>query len=106
MLYYRTKFAYFILKVSRKEKRKVMVNILRDISTIASRYMLGVITVVTILCVLNSLGLYIIGMDFPVLLGIISAIMNFIPYFGTLIGGAIPLVFSILISTEPFMPMS
>ncbi|MGW8316621.1 MAG: AI-2E family transporter, partial [Bacteroidales bacterium] len=41
-LYYRTKFAYFILKIVRKEQKPVAIKILRDISTVAARYMGGV----------------------------------------------------------------
>jgi len=100
-LFYRTKFAYFILKlVNRRNKRKV-INILREISKVASRYMGGVFVVVLILCLLNSLGLYIVGVRFAILLGIISAFFNFIPYFGTLMGGAVPLLFVLLTSEDP-----
>jgi predicted PurR-regulated permease PerM len=51
--------------------------------------------------VLNSLGLIIIGVKYPILLGIISAFFNFIPYFGTLMGGAVPLLFVLLTTTDP-----
>jgi len=96
-LYYRTKFALFILKIVPRNKQKVTINILRDISTVASKYMGGVVIVVFILCILNSLGLYIVGFRYPIVLGIISALFNFIPYFGTLMGGAVPLLFALLI---------
>ncbi|MDZ7738276.1 MAG: hypothetical protein U5K32_04215 [Bacteroidales bacterium] len=41
-LYYRTKFAYFILKMVKKKDKPVAIKILRDISTVAERYMGGV----------------------------------------------------------------
>ncbi len=100
-LFYRTKFAYFILKIVKKKSKPVTVKILRDISTVAARYMGGVSIVVLILCVLNSLGLVIIGLKYAILLGIISAFFNFIPYFGTLMGGSIPLLFALLTAAEP-----
>jgi len=100
-LFYRTKFAYFILKVVNEEDKRLTIKILRDISTIASRYMGGVLIVVLILCVINSTGLSIIGVEYALLLGIISAFFNFIPYFGTLMGGAIPLSFVLLTADEP-----
>jgi predicted PurR-regulated permease PerM len=58
--------------------------------------MLGVTTVVLILCIFNSVGLLIIGIKYPVLLGVISALFSFIPYFGNFIGGLVPLLFSLL----------
>ena len=56
----------------------------------------GVVLVVLILTVLNSAGFLIIGLEYALLLGVVSALFNFIPYFGTLIGGAVPLLFSVL----------
>jgi len=100
-LYYRTKFAYFILKKVHKNFEHVALKILRDISTVASKYMGGVGMVVLILCVINSTGLTIIGVEYAFLFGIISAVFNFIPYFGTLMGGSIPLIFVLLTSAEP-----
>ena len=95
-LYYRTKFAYFFLKVVGRQNRMIAVGVLREIALVVTRYMLGVATVVLILCVFNSLGLLIIGLKFPLLLGVISAFFSFIPYFGNFIGGSIPFVFALL----------
>lgn len=100
-LFFRTKFAYFILKVVNESKRSRAVKTLRDISTVAARYMGGVTIVVLILCVLNSTGLLIIGVPYAILLGITSAFFNFIPYFGTLMGGSVPLLFVLLSSETP-----
>ncbi|MBN2272791.1 MAG: AI-2E family transporter [Bacteroidales bacterium] len=95
-LYYRTKFAYFILKVAGKDNRPIVVKILKEIATVVTRYMLGVTTVVLILCIFNSAGYLIIGIKYPLLLGVISALFSFIPYFGNFIGGAIPFLFALL----------
>ncbi len=100
-LYYRTKFAYFILKIVKKENKPLALKILRDISTVAARYMGGVSIVVLILCFINSSGLVIIGVKYAILLGIISALFNFIPYFGTLMGGSVPLLFVLLTTDDP-----
>lgn len=102
-LFYRTKFAYFLLKVVDPSYKKTMITILREISTVASRYMGGVIIVVFILCILNSLGLWIVGIRFPIALGIISAVFNFIPYFGTLLGALAPLLFALLMENDPIL---
>ena len=100
-LYFRTKFAYFILKIVPVNQKRTTIAVLRDIATIAPRYMGGVTVVVMILIVLNSVGLLIIGVKYAILLGIISAVINFIPYFGTLLGGAVPLLFVLLTTDDP-----
>jgi predicted PurR-regulated permease PerM len=102
-LYYRTKFAYFLLKIVPPDRKPEMVIIMREISKVAARYMGGVLIVVMILMILNSLGLWIIGIKHPIPLGIISALFNFIPYFGTLVGGAVPLLYAFLIENDPVL---
>jgi len=95
-LYYRTKFAWFIMKIVPREKQLLTLNVLREASKVASRYMGGIFTVVFVLCIINSLGLYLVGIRYAITLGIIAAIFNFIPYFGTIIGYSIPFVFALL----------
>ena len=95
-LYYRTKFAYFILKIVGRQNRLIAVKALREIARVVTRYMLGVSTVVLILCFFNSIGLLLIGIKYPLLLGVISALFSFIPYFGNFIGGLVPFIFALL----------
>ncbi len=100
-LFYRTKLAYFILKIVKPEKKFVAIKVLREFSKVVSRYMGGISAVILILCVLNTSGLMLIGIDYAVVFGIISALCAFIPYFGTIIGGSIPFVFTILTGDNP-----
>lgn len=102
-LFYRTKFAYFLLKIVNPDHKRIVIEILREISEVSAKYMGGVVVVVVILCVFNSLGLWIIGIRFPVALGILSALFNFIPYFGTLLGGLVPLLFALLVENDPIL---
>lgn len=101
LLYYRNKFASFLLQLIPYNKHEKTTKILGEISLITKKYMGGIFIVVLILCFLNTLGLLIVGVEYALLLGIISAIFNFIPYFGTLIGGSVPLLFTLLMSDEP-----
>src|SRR5690606_11934266 len=101
LLYYRNKFTNFILKLVPPEKHKKTLTILGEVSLVTKRYMGGIFIVVLILCCLNSLGLLIIGVEYALLLGVISALFNFIPYFGTLIGGLVPLLFTLLMTNSP-----
>ena len=98
MLYYRERIKRFIRMVWKDEERRE--SILYEISDVTQNYIGGVFIVVVILCFLNSIGLMIIGIKYAVMFGIISAIMNFIPYFGTLIGAAFPLAYT-LVSDDP-----
>jgi|AntRauTorckE6833_2_1112554.scaffolds.fasta_scaffold00127_15 predicted PurR-regulated permease PerM len=96
LLFYRQKFFIFLLRIIPHNKKTVAVIILKKISQMVQRYIGGVFVVVLVLSVLNSLGLYIVGIKYPIVFGLISAFFNFIPYFGTWIGAAIPLLFTLL----------
>lgn len=99
MLYYRNKFRNFVLMITGKSTHEKTKNVLEQTSNVTQKYVGGVVTVVLILCVLNSVGLMIIGIKYAIMFGIISALINLIPYFGTLIGGTVPLAFTLFSDT-------
>ena len=101
LLYYRDKFKEVILMLVPSNKHAVADRIINDINRLTIQYMTGIFIVVSILVVLNSVGFIIIGLDYAILLGSIAAIMNFIPYYGTIIGYAFPLLFSVFIMESP-----
>ncbi len=102
-LYYRTKFMYFLLNLAGRSRRTKAVSILREVARMMVRYLGGVIIVVFILFFINSIGLFIIGMRFAIPLGITAALFNFIPYFGTLLGGLVPFLFAFLVDGNPIL---
>lgn len=101
LLYYRDKFREFILRLAPDRVHRKTEKIINEVSFVTKRYMGGILIVVLILCFLNSLGLSIVGLDYAIVLGIISAFFNFIPYFGTLIGGIVPFTFALLTMESP-----
>lgn len=101
LLYYRNKFFEFILQLTPADKHPTTKKILLEVSSVTKHYMSGITIVVLILCVLNTIGLMIVGIQYALLLGVISALINFIPYFGTLIGGAFPLIVSLITEDSP-----
>lgn len=100
-LYYRERINRFILMVSPDDKRKTINGILSEISSLVQRYVGGVFVVVLILSVINSAGLYIVGLKYALVFGVISAFFNFIPYLGTWIGAFFPITFALLTGDSP-----
>jgi predicted PurR-regulated permease PerM len=102
LLFYRTKTAFFIFRLAGRRRKKKVLGILRDITTVTTKYLGGLLAVVAILAVLNSTGLIIIGIPHAIVLGVAAAILNLIPYFGTLIGALIPMLYVIIAMDDPF----
>jgi predicted PurR-regulated permease PerM len=101
LLYYRNKLYDFFMMVYPEEKHAKAAEVIHEISDVTRRYIGGVFIVVLILCVINTVGLLIIGLKFALLLGILSAVCNFIPYFGTLIGALFPLAAAFVVGDSP-----
>ncbi len=101
LLYYRNKYRDFVLMVLPEKGHQKTDDIIKEISIVIKKYMGGVFIVVLILCVLNSLGLYFVGVKYWLLLGLIAAIFNFIPYFGTILGFIFPLIMALLTGDGP-----
>ncbi len=101
LLYYRNKFKQFALMLVPDGKHMVAERIINEINTITIRYMTGMSLVVLILVVLNTAGFFIIGLKYALLLGFIAALMNFIPYYGTIIGYMFPLFMAVFVMDSP-----
>jgi len=102
LLFYRTKSAYFIFRLAGRKNKAMTLHVLREVSTVTTKYMSGLSIVVLILAVLNSTGLLIIGVRHALVFGILAALLNLIPYIGTFVGGLIPIVYVLLTSPSPF----
>ncbi|WP_158862311.1 AI-2E family transporter [Maribellus comscasis] len=102
LLFYRTKSAHFIFRVVGRKKREKTLHILREVSTVTTRYLGGLFIVVAILAILNSTGLYIIGVKHALIFGILAALLNLIPYAGTFLGFLIPFSYVLFTVPDPF----
>ncbi|MFD2907148.1 AI-2E family transporter [Flavobacterium ardleyense] len=90
-LLYRKFFISFIYtmleKRCSKNDTKVILGKLYDVQ---QNYLVGLITVMFIVGVLNSAGLLLLGIDFPFFFGFLCALLLLIPYIGILIGSLLP----------------
>lgn len=102
-------FSYYFLKDYNRIKRSLLGLIptrhadgfgckLQNMNTILSSFIRGQAIVVLILGLLYSVGLSVIGLPFPVLIGVLSGIGDIIPYLGTIVG----LLISIIVGVAHF----
>lgn len=93
ILFYRDKFRDFISMVIHNEQEQNTQNIIDQASEVVPKYLKGLVIVCVILAGLNSLGFYLIGLEYAVLFGIIAALFNLIPYLGTILGYGVVMLF-------------
>lgn len=75
----------YILKSVPARFRTEITEIGEEINLVFHKFLKGYLFIAVIVGVLTTVGMYLIGMDFPVLLGVVVGLTNFIPYFGAII---------------------
>jgi predicted PurR-regulated permease PerM len=95
ILYYKTlllNFFYEIFSANVKEVGRV----LNETKNAVQSYMVGLLLEALAVAALNSLALLILGVQYAVLLGVLGAILNLLPYLGGLIAIALPMIVSLI----------
>jgi predicted PurR-regulated permease PerM len=95
LLFYKTLILNFLFEIFAEENSKKVAEVLSQTKTAIQSYMMGLLLEAIIVAILNSTALLILGLNYAILLGVIGAILNMLPY----IGGIIALALPILIAT-------
>jgi predicted PurR-regulated permease PerM len=99
-LIYKEHFKLFLAKLISKENHSVLKDILSQIKVSINNYIVSLIIEMIVVSVLTGLGLWIIGIKYFILLGLITGILNLIPYIGILVAGIITVLASLTGSAE------
>lgn len=100
ILLYRTHFIVFLSKLFKKEDQKRLFDIISLIKVAVKSYILGLLFEMVIVSVLTAIGLSIIGVKYAIFLGILTGLLNLIPYIGILVAGALTILVSLSGSPE------
>lgn len=95
ILIYRTHFILFLAKLFKKEYHPNLQDILTQIKGSVKSYISGLIFEMIAVSALTSIGLYFIGVKYALLLGIITGILNLVPYLGILAAGVLTILASL-----------
>jgi len=82
ILYYKSHLVEFIHKLFKKNDPDAVDEIFGEIKIMIQNYLLGLIRQAAIIASLYSVGFFIIGIDYAILLGIIGALLNVVPFIG------------------------
>ena len=82
------KFAWQILPLRHQNEEKAF---LGELHQVVMNFLKGSLLVGSIVGILTALGLWLVGVDFALIFGLIAGVCNIIPYFGPIIG-AVPAV--------------
>ncbi len=96
ILLYRKGFKNAVASFSAENHRDQFNEMLKQIQKVGQKYLTGMFTLIIVLGILNTLGLFIIGIDYALFFGFLAGFLAIIPYVGTIIGGAIPALYAFI----------
>ena len=82
------------------KSRRIIKNILQDIDKVLGKYIVGQLLLSVIIGVFTFIILFTLKVDFPVLLSILNAFFNIIPYFGPIFGAVPAVIMGFIKSTK------
>ncbi len=106
LLIYRNGLVSAFMKFAPKTKEEQFFNMLKNIQQVGQKYLSGMLMLIVILGLANSIGLWIIGIDSPFLFGFFAATLSLIPYIGTTLGATIPVLYAFMSQDELWVPIA
>ncbi len=100
-LLYRDFFRKFFYMVFGRGHRNRIDLIFRRIYLVVQGYLLGLLSVILIVAGLNTLGLWILGIEYALFFGVLAAFLLLIPYIGIMIGSLLPILMALITKDSP-----
>lgn len=100
-LFYKPLILNFFYEVFDDENSEQVADILQETKSAVQSYIVGLMIEMVIIAVLNSVALLILGVPYAILLGVIGAILNLVPYIGGVVAILLP-VLMVTITKEGF----
>jgi predicted PurR-regulated permease PerM len=96
ILYYKPLIMGFIRGIFDKTHQEKLEEVLFQTKSIIQGYLNGLLIEAIIVAALNSLALLAIGIDYAILLGILGALLNVIPFIGGILSVTMPIIIAMV----------
>lgn len=90
--FYKPLLLDFISQLFGRERHTMVAEVLLESKSLIQSYLIGLLFEMAIVATLNSVGLLILGIKYAILLGIIGALLNLIPYIGGIVATTLSMV--------------
>lgn len=95
ILHYEPIILEFIHRLFNSSHQSNVGKIISQIKTVIQRYLIGLIIETVIVIILNTSALFILGIEYAILIGVIGGLLNLIPYIGGLVAVALPMMIAL-----------
>lgn len=97
LLYYRDFFREFFFRAFKSVPHTKVDTTLNKIYDVVQSYLLGLITVMGIVAILNTAGLMLMGIEYAWFFGTLASLLMLLPYIGIAIGSILPALFALAV---------
>jgi predicted PurR-regulated permease PerM len=105
LLFYQPLLLEFFRRLFGKDNRSEVSEVITQIKSLIQSYLIGLLIEATIIATLYSTGLLILGIEYAIIIGIIGALLNLIPYLGAIIAASLPMMIALVTKTSPWFAM-
>jgi len=105
MMYYKNMYRTFLHRAI-EGNNKAIDSVIDSIQNVTQNYIVGMITVITLLAILNGIGLWIVGIEHALFFAVFAAILAIIPYIGIIIGSIPAITFALLFTDSLLNPVA
>jgi predicted PurR-regulated permease PerM len=92
MIYYKTLILNFLYDIFAEENAREVSTVLKQVKGAIQSYMYGLLIEGLIVAALNTVALMILGVQYAILLGVLGAILNVLPFIGGIIAVLLPVI--------------
>ena len=105
VLFYHKLLVEFIHRLFISSDQRQVNKIVNQTKTLIQRYLVGLAIEAVIIAILEIAALLILGVDYAILLGVIGALLNVIPYIGGIVAVALPMMVAFATKDSAWYPL-
>ncbi|MDP3003815.1 MAG: AI-2E family transporter [Bacteroidales bacterium] len=102
ILFYQPILLEFIHRLFGINNQSQVSEIINQTKTVIQRYLVGLVIEAIMVAALDTAALLILGIEYALLIGILGALLNMIPYIGGLVAVAMPMIVALVTKSSPF----
>lgn len=100
ILFYRRTIKAFLISVFKNGSEQNIKDILSESTTIAQKYMTGLLIETSLVFTLNVIGFLLLGIQYAIFLALLAALLNLIPYVGMLVANVLCMTITLVSSDD------
>jgi len=101
ILYHKDMIKKFLITMFKDGNQEKVREVLVESKLMSQQYITGLLIELCIVFLLNSVGFLLLGIKYPIFLGLVAALLNIVPYIGMIVANIICIIITIMSTINP-----